>query len=119
VGRLSLEKGQIDLIHAFAQLRAAHPDLAVKLVLVGEGPEQGRPRKCGGALNVLDRVRFRGSGAPDVGPFFKMADVMALPSHGEGSPNVLLEAITAGVPTVSTDSGRHSPKWSKTAKARF
>jgi glycosyltransferase involved in cell wall biosynthesis len=104
VGRFSKEKAHIDLIEAFAQLRKQNPNLKVRLVIVGEGPERENLQNAATRLGITDNVVFAGQQS-DVGPFFAMADVMALPSHGEGSPNVLLEAIAAGLPLVSTTVG--------------
>ncbi len=104
VGRFSLEKGHIDLIHAFAALCGANPRLEVRLVLVGEGPERGALEAAAHRLDVADKITFAGQRS-DVGPYFALADVLALPSHGEGSPNVLLEAMAAGLPVVSTTVG--------------
>ncbi len=104
VGRFSLEKGHIDLIHAFADLCAKNPQMAVRLVLVGEGPERANLESAAKKLGISKKVVFAGQ-ISDVGPYFALADAMALPSHGEGSPNVLLEAMAAGLPTVSTTVG--------------
>src|SRR5207237_6913302 len=41
----------------------------------------------------------------DVQPFYAAADVLVLPSHSEGSPNVLLEAMAAALPIVATSVG--------------
>lgn len=41
----------------------------------------------------------------DVGAYYDVADLLAIPSISEGSPNVLLEALAAGVPVVATSVG--------------
>lgn len=103
VGRLSAEKGHADLIEAMALLRASHP-ANVRLIVVGDGPER-RPleRRCA-ALNLSDSVTFTGQQA-DLAPYYGIADLFVLPSHSEGSPNALLEAMAAGLPIVSTGVG--------------
>lgn len=104
VGRLSKEKGHDDLIRAVARLRDQAPDLPCCLLVVGRGPEQaGLTRLCR-KLGLADTVRLVGY-RDDVMPYLALADVFVLPSHSEGSPNVLLEAIAAGVPVVATSVG--------------
>jgi glycosyltransferase involved in cell wall biosynthesis len=98
VGRLSREKAHADLIEALALLK----DVAVHLVLVGEGPEYDS-LTC---LAANRRVPLTMAGQiSDVAPYFALADVFVLPSHSEGSPNVLLEAMAAALPIVATDVG--------------
>ena len=100
VGRLSAEKGHRDLVEAVDELRQFRPELRFKLLLVGFGPEKSR---------LEERVR-RGlqghvifaSNEADVVPLEKIADVFVLPSHTEGSPHVLMEAMAASVPIVAT-----------------
>jgi glycosyltransferase involved in cell wall biosynthesis len=104
VGRLSQEKGHLDLISAFGGLRNAHPDLNARLVIVGDGPERGRLEAAVSALGLSERVIFTGH-TNNVRVFYAAADLLALPSHSEGSPNVLLEAMAAGVPIVATTVG--------------
>lgn len=104
IGRLSLEKGHFDLIKAFARLVQAQATLQTKLVIVGEGPERERLEQEIDALQIKEHVRFAGQ-VSDVKPFYAIADVMVLPSHSEGSPNVLLEAMAAQVPVVATAVG--------------
>jgi len=53
---------------------------------------------------VADVVTLAGH-QDDVQPYYGMADVFVLPSHSEGSPNVLLEAMAAGLPVVATSVG--------------
>ncbi len=100
VGRLSREKGHADMVRAFALL--AHRDLC--LVIAGGGPErqslEAIVREKG-----LDGQVFLAGNQSDIRPFYSLADVLALPSHSEGSPNVVLEAMAAGVPLVATSVG--------------
>jgi glycosyltransferase involved in cell wall biosynthesis len=104
VGRLSQEKGHADLLHAMAMLREIDAELKFKLVLAGDGPEREQLEHLARSLAVSDRVCFAGH-TSDVAPYYAIANVLALPSHSEGSPNVLLEAMAAGVPSVSTSVG--------------
>jgi glycosyltransferase involved in cell wall biosynthesis len=102
VGRLSREKAHLDLIQAFKRLRETNADSSLKLVIVGDGPERARLEAA--AESFKERVVFTGQ-LSDVQPFYALADVFVLPSHSEGSPNVLLEAMAANVPIVATAVG--------------
>lgn len=104
VGRLSREKAHIDLLSAFKRLRETNPELNCKLIIVGDGPERARLEAVAESLGCKDRVVFVGQ-VSDVCPFYAAADVFALPSHTEGSPNVLLEAMAAELPVVATRVG--------------
>lgn len=97
VGRMSAEKAQIDVIHAFHQLKGK--GRAARLVLVGDGPDRPYLENAAG-----DGVVFTGE-VRDTIPYYSAADVLVLPSLTEGSPNVLLEAMAAGVPAVATEVG--------------
>lgn len=104
VGRLSREKGHADLLVAFRRLVASEPSAKAALFVVGDGPERPRLEAQAAALGVGGRVRFVGQ-QRDVRPFYAAADVLALPSHSEGSPYVLLEAMAARLPIVATRVG--------------
>jgi len=101
IGRLSKEKAHAELIEALRLLCAANPDLNVKLLIVGDGAERDALKAAVQAQGIAERVAFAGQ-VKDVQPFYAMADVFVLPSHSEGSPNVLLEAMAARVPVVAT-----------------
>jgi glycosyltransferase involved in cell wall biosynthesis len=103
IGRLSREKAQAVLIAALAQPHLAGSGRAT-VVLVGEGPERSRLERLAARLGVASRVRVLGY-QPDPWPFIHAADVVALPSDSEGSPNALLEAMAAGKPVVATRVG--------------
>jgi glycosyltransferase involved in cell wall biosynthesis len=99
VGRLSQEKGHFDLIRAMVEVRRACGFPAV-LVIVGDGPERARLERLRARLGLEGVVHLVGH-RDDVSPYYEAADVFALPSYSEGSPNVLLEAMDAGVPIVA------------------
>ena len=105
VGRLSQEKGHIDLIDAMARVQASFKDgRPLRLVIVGDGPERlaidGRIKELG-----LGDVVISAGFQSEVAPFYQIAHVAVLPSHSEGSPYALLEAMAAGVPVVATTVG--------------
>ncbi len=104
VGRLSREKGHIDIVAAMQQVRKMRPDRKVRLILVGDGPERGRISEAVQSAEMGDCVIFAGQ-LKDVAPYYDAADVVAIPSLSEGSPNVLLEAMAFGVPVVATTVG--------------
>jgi glycosyltransferase involved in cell wall biosynthesis len=101
VGRLSLEKGHADLLRAMTLVSRAQN---TRLVIVGDGPERKRLETLRSRLQLDDVVRFVGY-QEDVHPLFAIADLFVLPSHSEGSPNALLEALDAGVPTIAAAVG--------------
>ena len=103
-GRFSREKGFVDLVAAFAELHRMHPEVDCKLVLAGDGPERGNIATAARSLGVDDRVVFAGY-IEDIRALFSIGDVLAIPSHSEGSPNVLLEAMAFGIPVVAANVG--------------
>ena len=100
VGRLSPEKGQQELIAAYRKIAEAFPK--ARLLLVGDGGE--RARLGTSTRDLGDRVIFAGQ-RPDAWPFYHLASVFVLPSHTEGSPLVLFEAMAAGCPIVASAVG--------------
>ncbi len=102
-GRLSREKGHADLLAAMAQIP---PDIRQKfrLVIAGEGPERARLAQQAGTLGIARSVSLVGH-QRELAPFYSLADLVVLASHSEGSPNVLLEAMAAGLPVVATEVG--------------
>jgi glycosyltransferase involved in cell wall biosynthesis len=78
----------------------------VHLVIVGEGPEAGALKQYAAELDLTDAVTFVGYLAQrDTPPAYRAADVFALSSDFDNSPNVVLEAMACGLPVVTTDVG--------------
>ena len=102
VGRLSEIKRQTLLLQAMAGLTQRFP--AVRLLLVGAGPERERLEQEASDLGIRDRVYFAGYQA-EPGRYLQAMDVFALSSRSEGLPIALLEAWAAGLPVVSSAVG--------------
>ena len=98
VGRLAPKKGLEYLLEAMA-------DIDAHLTVVGDGSERNRLETLAAKLDV--DITFVGEVEPeDVGKYYRDAGVFVLPSlEGEGMPNVVLEAMSWGLPVVATDSG--------------
>lgn len=104
VGRLSKEKGFPDLVAAMGHLKQSNPSLAVRLAIVGEGLERPVIEDAIRRAGLEQQISLVGH-VIDVRPYYRAADVLAISSLSEGSPNALLEAMAAGVPVVSTAVG--------------
>jgi glycosyltransferase involved in cell wall biosynthesis len=99
VGRLHRQKGQQYLIEAAAQVLRRKPDTEFRFI--GEGDLLPQLEKQAEMLNIGSSVKFLGR-RTDIAKQLGEMDVFVLPSLWEGFPLVLLEAMAAGVPIVST-----------------
>lgn len=104
VGRLSFEKGHADLIRAAGLLASMAGVPPFRVVVVGDGPERGALKQLAETLKVQDRVTLAGF-QRDTRPYYALAAIVAVPSHSEGSPNVVLEAMAAGLPIAACKVG--------------
>ena len=104
VGRCEREKGVFDLLRAFRQVVVGRSD--VVLLFVGGGKDLERIRREALLSGVQEHVRFLGS-VPhhSVRGVLEATDIFAFPSHGEGMPNALLEAMAIGLPCIATRVG--------------
>jgi len=87
----------------FPAVLSQRPDTL--LAYVGEGREQAVMTARAQALGCLANVRFAGAVAhADLPHWFRAASVLCLPSHNEGVPNVVLEAMACGTPVITSSS---------------
>lgn len=94
---LTPRKGQRFLLEAVADLGNQ-----IHVLLCGEGKEETKLRQQTAELGLDERVQFLGFQS-DVRLALAASDIFCLPSLHEGLPNVVLEALAAGLPTIATN----------------
>lgn len=103
VGRLHPDKDQATLLRGFARALPRLPHNSL-LAILGKGRLEEDLKDLARELGIADRVLFLGQ-VPDARRYFKAFDVFALTSDHEPFGMVLLEAMVAGVPLISTSGG--------------
>jgi glycosyltransferase involved in cell wall biosynthesis len=103
VSYFDANKGQYQLIQAFTQFAAAHPEKNNYLLLVGDGPELERCRVLAKRSRLGERVIFAGMRL-DIKNLYAAMDVFFLSSlRGEGWSGVLREAMGMSLPCIAVD----------------
>lgn len=98
VGRLEKVKEHSLVIKAFSQLKSENSELWI----VGEGPLKEELELLVSNLELQEKIKFIGFTSNPF-KFMRNASCLVLSSSREGFPNVLIEAMTCGVPIISTD----------------
>lgn len=94
VGRLAGDKGFHDLVAASRRLRDA--GVIHQILVLGKAEDLDSS-----SLMPDDPVIMTGFVADPAG-YYRLMDILCLPTYREGFPNVVLEAAAMGIPTVST-----------------
>jgi glycosyltransferase involved in cell wall biosynthesis len=102
VGRLAAEKGPGDFLDACALIAAQSDD--ARFVVVGDGPEREKLERRLARVELHGRVLLVGA-RPDVPRLLAATDVLLSPSHSEGTPRVVIEAMAYGAVVVATAVG--------------
>ena len=104
-GRFVDWKGFEYLIEAYAELLQSGIQVDTCLWLVGDGPEMSKYRALVEKLNLGEKVTFHGF-ARDIRPWLWASDIFVQPSQEpEGFSLMLLEAMSAGLPSIATNIG--------------
>jgi len=101
VGRLDAQKMPLTLLDA-AEIIMQTGDAQTHFLIVGAGSMQAELETAVRQRSLSERVHVAGW-RKDIAELMKAADCLALTSAWEGMPNVILEAMAAGLPVVSTE----------------
>ena len=101
IGRVTRDKGMVELADAFSRLKAADPEAYLVVVGPTEPKRDPLPPALLQALESDQRIRMIGYD-PEPEKYLAMADLLCLPSYREGFGNVVIEAGALGVPTIGT-----------------
>lgn len=99
-GRLCNQKDQATLIRAFNIFHKQHPDY--KLIIYGSGEYKEKLLALIEELGLTDCAQII-SGKTDISQRINGASIFVLSSKAEGMPNALIEAMSMGVLSISTD----------------
>jgi len=102
IGRFYVEKGHEEMIRMMPAIVARCPD--VVLILVGDGPYRRDCENLAEQLKIEPHVRFLGQ-RHDVPELLAASDLLVMPSHIEGFPLAVVEALALGRPVVGYDVG--------------
>tara|TARA_B110000467_G_scaffold163795_1_gene190760 strand:- start:4489 stop:5646 length:1158 start_codon:yes stop_codon:yes gene_type:complete len=109
-GRINWEKGLLELIHAFSELKKSRNQLHLNIVGWENNPKkpvEKELRKITLELNISDGVTFHGFKAigDELNEMYQMADIYVLPSYHEGFPRTIWEAMANSLPVIATTVG--------------
>lgn len=98
IARLEPQKNQAVLLKAFALV----PGKNSRLLILGKGHLLGELTQLAESLGIRDRVQFTGFQS-DIQSYLLQSDCFVFSSDYEGLGNVIIEALQAGLPVISTD----------------
>jgi len=105
VGRLSKEKGFVDLIDVFEIVNKKYPDW--KLNIVGDGIEKEKINNRIKELNLDNKVIMHGfKNKEELNQIYKNSSIYAMASYKESFGLVLIEAMSFGIPCIAFDSAK-------------
>ena len=109
-GRLIKDKNVDILIKAIEQVKKGVPDVEVKCIIIGDGPEKTKLEKQAYERGLASNIKFMGflEDHNEVISYMKSSKVFVLPSTREGFGIVALEANACGLPVVTVDHKRNA-----------
>jgi glycosyltransferase involved in cell wall biosynthesis/radical SAM superfamily enzyme YgiQ (UPF0313 family) len=106
VGNFEEWKGLDYLIHAVSLLQKNKDSRCLKLYLIGAGQFENKMRELIQELSLENNISFLGPRShKEIGLWMNAAEFLCLPSINEGLSNVIIEAISCGLPVIATKVG--------------
>lgn len=103
IGRLSSEKGVLNLIKSLNHFRDKND---IKFLIIGEGKLKYELESFLKTENLEHKVNFLGwKSHEDISYCLNELKLLVLPSYTEGLPNVIIEAMACGTPVLATKIG--------------
>lgn len=102
IGSFFEKKGHSILIRSFAEILKKNKNL--HLILAGEGPLRSEMKSLATELSIKDNIHFLGF-RKDIFELLSSSILFILPSLWEGMPNVVLEAMSQGIPVIASSVG--------------
>ena len=104
VGRITTSKGVFDLLAAWKHVLEGCP--YAELWMVGSDSTNGTFARESQSQRYGHSIKMTGPlPSADVASLMQEAQILCLPSHGEGMPNCVMEALASGLPVVATKVG--------------
>lgn len=100
VATLRFQKGHAELLRAFA----AQNDPSCNLAIVGDGPQLQNINALIAELGLAERILMPGN-QHDILPWYQAFDAFVLPTHAEGMPQSLMQAMLCALPVITTPVG--------------
>jgi glycosyltransferase involved in cell wall biosynthesis len=104
VGRIEKAKGAFDLLSAWIKVQRTCP--YALLTVVGQDHTRGRFLRKAQSFGIDRSIKLTGPlPSPAVADLMHQSRLLCLPSHAEGTPNCVMEALSCGLPVVATRVG--------------
>jgi glycosyltransferase involved in cell wall biosynthesis len=101
VGRLKEQKGIYTLLNAWNNVSKINLQKNIRLLIVGNGPLYSELENKVSELGLKETVTLMGY-RTDVFELLATSDIFVLPSYHEGNSNSILEAMSIGLPVITT-----------------
>jgi len=102
IGSLKPQKNQTLLLEAVARLKKSQPELNLRILFIGTGPDKELLEQKSVDLGIAAITHFLGL-RDDIPQLLSIINLLVTTSRSEGMSNVTLESLASGVPIITTN----------------